>query len=185
MSTSTKLRKTYSGIFGNQVVLKNVKSNSVMTMKPLKPAKELSVKQLVARQRFQCAIDYARRMMQDPVLLAKYKAKAGPGKTAFRLAVKDFMNPPMVLEIDASGYHGNAGEVISVKALDDFELASVRVNITAADGTLVEEGDCLLNLPAVRYHYTATVQVTDITGATITAIARDLPDNATELTVAL
>ena len=68
---------------------------------------------------------------------------------------------------------------------DDFKLTSVTVKISDSDGTLIEEGDCVLNMPAVSYEYTSTVQHTTLAGTVISAQAKDLPGNVKELPVTL
>jgi hypothetical protein len=185
MSTNQDLTKSYSGIFGNQVVLKNRRGKSVMTIPPVKPKLTPTDKQVAARERLKLAVQYGRNVINDPALLAEYAAKARKGLPAYRLAVQDYLRPPYVHQVDASGYHGNPGEKIIVVAGDDFKLESVTVRISRPDGSMVEEGACVFNMPAGNYEYTPTVQVTPVAGTVILARAKDTPGNVTELSVTL
>jgi len=186
MSTNQQSIKNYSGIFGNQVVLKNRKGKSVMTLPHVKPKVPPTEKQVAVRERLKLAAVYAHNAMKDPALSAMYAAKSGSkGFAPYRLAVFDYLRPPYIHQVDASGYHGNTGEKITVTAGDDFQLSSVTVKISHPDGSLIEEGACVLNMPASNYEYTATVQVAALTGVVILARAIDTPGNLTELSVTL
>ena len=79
--------------------------------------------------------------------------------------------------MDASEYHGNPGDVIRVSAGDKIGLTEVRAKLLAPDGTLVESGPCVRALPTAGYLYTAMVQVSDISGMTVTVTVRDTPGN--------
>ncbi len=184
-TTSNDLRKTYSGIFGNQVNLKNRNRQSVMTMPPVKQVKPPTEKQVEVRKQFLLAVAYAKLVMQDPSLLAAYAARARKGMGPYRLAVTDYLNPPFVTKIDASHYHGNAGETIRVTAGDNFTLASVEVKIVAADGSTIEEGVCTFSLPSGNYAYVTTVGAPATAGVTINATALDLPGHTAELSITL
>ncbi|MCX6266823.1 MAG: hypothetical protein NTW16_05625 [Bacteroidetes bacterium] len=183
MSTENDLTKTYSGIFGNQVVLKNRRSKSVMTIPPVKPVKEPSEKQLATRRRLSLAAQYAKDALQDPALREMYAAKSH--KSPYRVAVNDFLRPPYVHLIDASGYHGNPGETISVTAGDDFKLTAVTVKITGSDGVVIESGPCVMVMPTGNYDYVATSPVSNLAGVTITASARDIPGHVTQRSITL
>ncbi|MFZ4564467.1 MAG: hypothetical protein ACOYNU_13890 [Bacteroidales bacterium] len=185
MSTENDLTKTYSGIFGNQVVLKNRRGKSVMTIPPVKPVKEPSEKQKAARRRLSMAAKYANDALLDPALREMYAAKSHKGLPLFRVAVNDFLRRPYVHLIDASGYHGNPGEPISVTAGDDFKLTAVAVKITGSDGVVIESGPCVLVMPTGNYDYVATTAVSNPAGVTITASVRDIPGNLTERSITL
>ncbi|MCX6246607.1 MAG: hypothetical protein NTW10_02635 [Bacteroidetes bacterium] len=185
MTTQSELTKNYSGIFGNQVVLKNRRGSSVMTIPPAKPKTAPSDKQLAVRERLRLAAAYAANAMQDPVLHAEYAAKARKGRSAYRLAVIDFLRPPFIIQVDTAGYQGNTGDTITLTAGDDFRLVSVTLKISNPDGTLVEEGDCVINMPSGQYVYTAQEQISSAAGVVIRVRATDLPGNVTEKSVTL
>ena len=185
MSTTNELTKTYSGILGNQVVLKSRKGKSTITIPPTKPEKAPSLKQIQLSVMFQCAAQYARNAMQDPVLLAAYTEKSGKGLTPYRVAVNDYLKRPRVHSIVASGYEGNPGDKISITATDNFRVVEVAVQIVDPAGAVIEKGVCAFSLPTGTYEYTATVPVTVLTGVTIIAKATDLPGHTGELAITL
>jgi hypothetical protein len=186
MKTQTNdLLKTYSGIFGNQVVLQNRRGRIIMTIRPPKRVPEPSDKQLAWRRMFQLGSHYAGNILKDPEMLAAYRAKARRGQTPYNMALRDFLRPPFVSKIDASDYHGNPGEKISVAAADDFGLSEVTVQIVDTDGVTIEQGACVFSLPTGNYDYTATVPVPDPAGVTILSKARDIPGHVAKLAITL
>ncbi|MEI7663600.1 MAG: hypothetical protein WCK34_15435 [Bacteroidota bacterium] len=184
-TTSNELRKSYSGIFGNQVLLKNRNGKSVMSILPARPGKGSNVNQLKVREQFKEAVEYAVAMQKNPSLLAEYSEKATGGLTPFTLAVRDYLTPPVVKRIDTSDYHGNPGEVITVKATDDFKVRQVKIQFISAEGNMFEEGICEYMLPECVFRYTTTFAGRAPAGMTIKAIATDTPGNKAELSVTL
>ena len=185
MSINRKLAKTYSGIFGHQVVLKNRGGKIVMTIVPVRPKLEPTEKQVAIRERLKLAALYGSKVINDPVLSAEYSAKQRKGMTIYRQAMNNFLRMPFISRIDTSDYHGNPGDKIKVTAGDDFKLTSVTVKISGSDGNMIEEGDCALNPPAGAYEYTSTMKHTTLAGTVIRAQAKDLPGNVKELSVTL
>ncbi len=57
------------------------------------------------------------------------------------MAVRDWFNPPVVEEVDASGYSGQAGEVIRARVVDDVRVTRVEVVVVGGDGEVVEVGE--------------------------------------------
>ena len=185
MSRTTELTKTYSGVFGNHVELKSRKGKSTITIPPTKVAPVLTEKQTAHRKKFLKAVKYAKEMMKNPDLLALYSENLRKGKSAFALAVKDYMKSPVVEQIEVLNYQGNPGDLISVSAEDDFKLTAVSVQIIDPAGEIIEQGVCAISLPTGHYDYTATELVPDLTGVTIKAKALDLPGHAGELAITL
>ena len=184
-TTESKLTKSYSGIFGNQVLLKNRKGKSVMTIPPQKYPKPPSEKMVQWRKHFAHAAVYAKQSLLDPDKLAAYTAKSREGVAPYVVALTDYLRPPYVDEVDVSGYRGNPGDKICVSAYDDFQLTGVGVQIFDPAGNVLEEGDCVYNVSSGRYDFTVTVPVPKLRGVTITATARDLPAHTGKLSVTL
>jgi hypothetical protein len=184
-TTANDLKKTYSGIFGNQVILKNRKGKTVMTIMPPKPPVKPTINQDIARDRFRRASNFATNILKDPEMLAAYRAKAHNGLTAYNVALRDFFSPPFISKIDASVYHGKPGGKISVTAGDDFKVAGVTVQILSPAGIMIEEGACGFTLPEGTYDYTTTIAVPDLTGITIIARSCDIPGNITRSAISL
>ncbi|MCX6269120.1 MAG: hypothetical protein NTW16_17500 [Bacteroidetes bacterium] len=94
MSTlSNYLTKSYSGIFGNQVILKNRKGKTVMIIPGPGKRQKPSEKQTAWRRKFRIASCHATTILKDPEILAAYRAKARKGHTAYNLALKDCLKP--------------------------------------------------------------------------------------------
>jgi hypothetical protein len=117
----------------------------------------------------------------------------------------DFFNASSVDEVDLLGYTGAVGDKIVVRASDDFDpsitlpsvalpstslgtggtgragVVGVRVAITKADGTAIEEG-AATETPADsgRWVYTATTAVATGTTVRIAVTATDRPGGGGE-----
>ena len=178
MSTTDELSKAYNGLLGEQVqVKKGRKGKNVVIMAKSRVKRKLTEKQIEARQQLSLAAEYARTALQDPALNEMYQKRAQNGVSVFRTAANDFLQRPFIRDVDASEYHGNPGDVIRVSAGDKIGLTEVRAKLLAPDGTLVESGPCVRTLPTAGYLYTATVQVSDISGMTVSVTVRDTPGN--------
>jgi len=185
MSKQSKLTKSYSGIFGNQFRIRNKGANTIVTIVPKKPKIAPTPKQVAVRERLKIASRYAQTARSQPALFAEYAARANKKRSAFHQAMYDFLHPPFINKIDASGYHGNPGDKVKVTAGDDFKLESVSLKLSGPDGCIIEEGPCALNNQTMSYEYNATVRVSNLTGVTICASARDLPGNLTQHSILL
>jgi hypothetical protein len=98
--------------------------------------------QLRQRNRFKDGNAYAKLVFADPVRKAVYEAaaKAAGVSTAFALALGDYLNPPEVTEVDITGYAGRVGDLIKVRAQDDFGVLGVQVTLRDEAGALIEQG---------------------------------------------
>ena len=86
--------------------------------------------QLAVRERFRLAAFYGKTAFADPVTRAAYAGKAKNKRTrVFAMMVGDFFNAPVVDEVDLSAYAGRSGDVIRVRASDDFEVTGVSVQM--------------------------------------------------------
>jgi hypothetical protein len=185
MSTQNDLTKTYGGLLGNTVYVNKGKRKTLLTMPPTKPKPEPSPKQLAVWKRMSLAALHARNARNEPDLWAKYEEKATKKLPAFQVAMRDFLRPPFIQEINVSQYHGKPGDKISVAAGDDFMVKNVTVHIKDPGGNPIEEGPGVFTMPSGQYDYIATRDVDDLTGITITAIATDLPNHSTERSLTL
>ena len=95
------------------------------------------------------------------------------------------MSSPIVKSIDTNHYHGDAGDSIAVRATDDFRVVSVRVEIYAADGTVLETGNAEQDINGIDWTYTITQINNSPAGTRIKAIATDVPGNKGMLEVSL
>ena len=135
---------------------------------------------LTPRQRFQQAAFYARQVQQDAEQQAAYQAATDDiVRSAYTVAVADFLNAPSIRDVDLTAYHGRVGDVITVYATDDFEVHHVHLCLQSADGSLVEEGNATPDPDGTTFRYTATQANPSTTGDKITVTAYDNPGNTT------
>ena len=78
-----------------------------------------------------------------------------------------------------------AAQKIAIRAVDDFRVVSVRVEIYDASGTLLEEGKAEEDKWGLDWIYTATQANTPLAGTKNIAIATDVPGNEGILAVSL
>ena len=97
----------------------------------------------------------------------------------FNVAVSDWFKKPTVHEIDLSGWTGEIGQTIRVKAQDEIHVAKVHVAIKDLSGAILEEGDAV-QADGLWWTYTVTTQV-DEPETRIVATAQDLARNIAEL----
>ena len=86
------------------------------------------------------AVLYAKNAITDEATKDAYQASAEEGETAYNVAVADFLNAPLINEIDVSHYTGQPNCNIQVRAVDDLEVKEVTITIQNSDGTEVESG---------------------------------------------
>lgn len=122
-------------------VYRRFEGNIVVARRP-KITVEPTAAQIQQQKRFTRAAAYARAVFKDPARKAVYAdaAKAAGRSTVFALAMGDYLKPPVVEEIDLTGYSGRIGDPIGIAASDDFEVTGVKVTIRNTAGTTLEEG---------------------------------------------
>jgi hypothetical protein len=181
------LVKGARGNMSKQFVYKTRGNNTHIAKMPVRNRKiESTERQLEIRDLFTEASAYATGAIDSPELKKEYEKKAPAGVTAFNMALRDFLKPPVVKSIDASMYDGSVSSTIAVKARDDFRVASVTVSIKTAAGALVEEGAALLNpINRNQWIYSAVKSNASLAGSIISATARDVPGNKAKLEITL
>ena len=130
-------------------------------------------------QNFKEATDYAKRQMANPERKALYTAAARNKRySASVAAVKDYLNPPKVHYVKTEGYTGAIGDVITIKATDDFKVRSVEVVICNRQGVTLEKGDAVASVRKPNiWKYQATVKNEKVKGSVIRVTALDHPKN--------
>jgi hypothetical protein len=166
----------------DDVVYRNVRGQTFMTRRPERRKDKPSPAQRKQRDRFTAAGEYAREVLADPCQRREYEALAlERGRRADKLIASDFLTPPVVNEIDLSGYRGRIGDLIRVRATDDLEVVSVMVTVRTGGGGKLEEG------PATKQHgvwrYLTTAARPSGETVTITATAKDRPGNGGDAVV--
>jgi hypothetical protein len=184
-SKENLLTKTYGGKLGNQLVLRTRGDVSILAKRPKKSSNPITSKVAKVRRNFKLASIWAKNALLDPAVRADYMARIKGNESAYNLAMRNFLKPPVVDTIDASGYHGQKGERIKVVALDDFKVTGLDVKITGPNGTLIEEGSCQEDAENLCWIYTATVDAGDPQGFVVHATALDIPGHPGSLEVTL
>lgn len=168
------------GKVGNLVV-REVNGRPVVSQFPDRSAKPPTEAQQAHREAFRRATFYGKGVMGDPDAQAFYEPFADRrGMTVYAVSVGDFLNAPVVGEIDASAYTGATGDAIRVVATDDVEVTEVVVALFDGD-TELESGPATLE--EWRWVYEAQTDVASGTDVTISARAFDRPGNDGELSV--
>lgn len=171
----------FSGKLGNQLVLRSMNGQTILSNIPYRKNKKPVGKQIETCNRFRRASYWAKSILSDPEMLAAYREKAGKGLTAYNVAISDYLNPPVVTGINVSNYHGHAGDKIIVTAKDYFRVKEVKVTITGPGRKEVEHGDCTPGESGMYWHYTALTDAGNTEGLMVTAVAGDYPGNTANL----
>jgi hypothetical protein len=137
--------------------------------------------QLVTQSGFSKAKQYGKEVLANPTKKAAYTPAARQkNRSEWNLAIGDSLTPPTITEIDPSGYNGQAGDLVRIKAADDVKVSSLTVAIRNIAGQIFEEGQAEPSLEPDQWTYTAltTVPATEL-AVTIEVTAVDMPGNKT------
>jgi hypothetical protein len=168
-----------SGKVGGMLVFRQTAGGTVVQSPP-RTSGNVTEAQLAHQRKFQRAVLYSTGAVSDPKLEAAYVAKAKPGQTARNVAVADFFHAPDISAVDMSGYGGQAGDVIRIEVTDDFTVKAVKVSISNADGSPVEEGYAVQEATGYEWTYTTTAKNESLEGDRIEIFASDTPGNISE-----
>jgi hypothetical protein len=176
-----KLNPILEGLHGKlgELVFRRYADEVVVARAPDTGNAEPTPAQAAHRERFRLAVLYGKAVLADPETKTLYETTAkAKGTPAFALAVGDFLNAPAVDEIDLSGYTGQAGQKIAIRAHDDFALAGVAVALRKADGAVLEQGPAALGSDSV-WAYTTTTALPAGQTVMIEVTATDRPGHKT------
>ena len=109
-----------------------------------------------------------------------YDKSAKKGQNGYNVAVADFFYAPDIHNVDVSDYTGQPGDIIRIQVTDNFMVKEVKVTITNADGSLVEEGNATPDAIGYQWMYTATTANNSLDGDKIEITVSDLPGNVTQ-----
>ncbi|MCF6403122.1 hypothetical protein L3C95_09570 [Chitinophaga filiformis] len=172
--------KGTSGTVGDMMNFRVRKGKTVVAVKRGPSTKPPTEEQQETNERFIIASLFAQDAVKDPAIKALYQKAAKGGQTAYNVALRDAMNPPVIDEINVSGYKGTVGDLITVKARDVITPKSVTVVILSQAGTVLEQGDAVINTKDRRFWvYTVTAANAALTGTRIAVTATDMPGNTT------
>jgi hypothetical protein len=176
-----------SGTLGKELVFRDWDGKTVVAKAPKKRKGDPTSQQAETQEKFLIASRYARAIIRNPdkATAEAYAAVLRPRQNVYSRALEDFMSPPDVKGINTRNYKGAAGDKVVVKAIDDFRVVNVRVEIYTASGTLLEEGDAEPDKNGIEFIYTSTQANNPLAGSKIIAIATDVPGNEGILEVTL
>jgi hypothetical protein len=168
------------GQVGNLVVFKNYHGRTIISkVKTKKDNQKYTQDQELVKERFKEGVFYAKSVLLDEVLSNFYKPfENGPIKV-YNLALADFCKSPEIKHIKMEHYQGNIDDQLTIRAIDNFRVVSVKVTISK-DGEVMESGMAVQSPNGVDWIYTTTVQ-TQMEGVMIKAQATDTPGNVTTL----
>ena len=168
-----------TGSVGEQFVIRQTRGGqTIIANKPtFNVNREFTDPQKAHHEAFRQATTYAKFAKNQPVYIDKAK---GTRASAYNVAVADWFGQPVVLDIDISGWTGQIGQTINVKAQDDMKVTSVQVMIRESNGTAtaLEQGEAVQSeIDGLMWAYTTTTLVPMTPGTRLDASARDLPGN--------
>ncbi len=161
----------------DELVFRQRFGQTVVTRNP-RVSREPTDAQLSLRSRFRQAAAYAKAAVSDASTKRFYGSMAREGQSAYNVALADFFNTPEIGEIDTSAYNGSIGSRITVPVTDGGKVVSVKVTIHKGDGTLVEEGDALLQSNGLYWMFIARALNNSLSGSIISVSATDLPNHS-------
>lgn len=177
----------FRGSLGKQLVFRDWEGKTVVAKSPKKRTGASSLAQEGVKEKFFVASRYGKAVTTSPdtSLADAYAASLRPRQNVYSRAMEDFLSPPDVQNIDTRNYSGAVSDKIVVRALDDFRVTGVRVEIYAADSSLLESGNAVQQINGIDWAYTATQANNLLAGSTVKAIAFDVPGNEGMLEVIL
>ena len=179
-SQNNPFLKGASGRIGKTLVVKTLADGTQVIANTPAKRKKHSVKQVKHLGRFQDAKFFAKRVATKSDVKALYESRAkGTLKNWYNLAIGDKMNPPEIHEIHIGRYTGEPGEVIRIRATDDFKVASVSVEISTPDHKLVETGEAQPRGKKGLWRFFTTLKNPQPQGTVISVTAVDIPRNQT------
>ena len=167
------LVKNYRGKVGG-LIFRVVGDRTVVSVLPDYRGRKWTKAQKANRRRFRKAMDYARDILQDPVMALFYKKKIKKkNQSVWNMAVSDYMKNPEMAFIDGHNYKGAKGDQITVGVKDRHRMTEVIVGIIDAQGFQVESGNAEY-IPSLNHWVYRVVETNAcIKGGRIAVIATD------------
>ncbi len=168
-----------SGRFGKRLVYRQRGGKTIIASRPLRKRNPNTPRQQEVREIFSEGILYAKTVIADELTKALYQAKVKGNQTAFNLALSDFCKAPQITKYNVAEYAGQAGDKISIRAVDDFKVEWVKLQIKDCAGSTIEEGTAVLSANGADWIYIATAANPTLAGSKLIISAGDLPGNIT------
>jgi hypothetical protein len=168
-----------SGTIAKKMTMRQVRGDTIIGRKSRGTKARPTEKQLDVRYKFKNASYYVASVMEDPDTKAAYAAAAAKvGISVFNLVQRDAFQSPVITRIFTGKYKGQPGDIITIKTSAPFKVASVKVVLLFADGSLLEEGEAAQGEHR-NWYYTVTGGHPTPVGNRIIVTARNLPGNET------
>lgn len=180
-----KLNPTLESIQGKvgDLVFKRFEGEEIVCRIPDRTGIVPTANQLAQMEKFRLATVYGKSVLADAAARAVYEdAAAKKGLPVFSVTVADFLNAPLVDEINLAAYAGKIGDKISVRASDDVEVSGVSVAIRAQGGAVLEEGPAVITAGTGTWTYTATTDLAQGQAVSIEVSATDRPGHVASKT---
>lgn len=174
-----------SGRFGKRLIYTQRGTKTIVSRRPARKRNPNTPRQKAVRELFAEGILYAREVIADEVTKAMYQAKARGNQSAFNVALSDYCKAPEISKYSLADYTGQIGDKISIRAIDDFKVQSVKLVIKSSTDNMIEEGQAVLSANGADWIYTATVANPTLAGTTLIMSAVDIPGNITSQEVIL
>lgn len=174
--TNNQLLHGVSGMIGDNFVIKNGPTTQYMANKPTR-RKKSSEAQLLQNRRLSMANKYGKEQIKNGERKALYEK--GTKFSAYHSAVSDFLVPPVIASIEADAYTGQPGEIIRIRATDDFRVATVTVSLERTDGTVIEKGNAVPRGKRGLWRMPTTTRNEVVKGTVINVEATDHAGNRT------
>ena len=178
----------FQGMLGKELVSRDWEGKTIAAKAPKRRRSAiLSPSQQELQLRFRLASRYAKAITtsQDRSKADAYALVLKSRQNVYSRAVEDFLSLPEVLSIDTRKYTGRIGDRIVIRAIDDYRVTGVLVEITSANGTLLESGNAVQDENGIDWNYPATQANGLLSGSKIRAIATDVPRNEGTLEITL
>ena len=186
-SNNSVITGKFRGALGKELVFREWEGKTVVAKAPKKREGVPNPAQAQTQENFLLASRYAKAVKdgKDQGIRDAYAAALRPRQNLYSRALEDFLSPPVVKSIGTGDYTGAAGSTIDIRAVDDFRVTGVQVEIYSASGSLLEKGSAVQQVNGIDWTYTATQVNNPLTGSKIKAIATDVPGNDGTLEVTL
>jgi len=169
-----------SGKLGKLLVFRQRGGKTFATAIP-KRSNVFTEEQLEIQSKFKEAASWARGILKNAENRKFYSSLATGGQSAFNMAIADWFTDPEIKAIDTIDYTGAVGSVIKIGVTDIIKVQSVKVSITTASGTLLEEGSAVFDANSQQWLYAAVQNNATPVGSLIKATATDKPGNSHSL----
>ncbi|HEY2647631.1 MAG TPA: hypothetical protein VGI38_00500 [Puia sp.] len=186
-SNNSVITGKFRGALGKELVFREWEGKTIVAKAPKRKTKDGSAAQMQTQEKFLLASRYAKAVIKGPDqgIRDAYTAALRPRQNLYARAVEDFMSPPVVKSIGNNNYSGAIGNTVIMRAVDDFRVTAVRVEIYSATGALLEKGNAVQQGNGIDWVYTATQANNALAGSKIKAIATDVPGNEGTLELTL